>query len=103
MAFVAISILEKDADSKHSLKDMKWIEHTMLGYSVEFYRLNIATANLKTHERTINLTYHGFANSEQPKNSLFKRVVPLWNALPEKLKLGNQTYGKCEEEVENVF
>ena len=46
----------------------------------------IPTANLKTHERTLNLTYHSFANSEQLKNSLFKRVVPLWNALPEKLK-----------------
>ena len=51
-----------------------------------FSRLQIATANLKTHERTLNFTYHSFANSEQLKNSLFKRVVPLWNALPEKLK-----------------
>ena len=45
--------------------------------------IHIATANLKTHERTLNLTYHSFANSEQLKNSLFKRVVPWWNALPE--------------------
>ena len=47
-----------------------------------FSRLQIATANLKTHERTINLTYHSFAHSEQLKNSLSKIVVPLWNALP---------------------
>ena len=71
--------------------------------SPAFSRLQIATANLKTHERTLNLTYHSFANSEQLKNSLFKRVVPLWNALPEKLKLGNQTYEKAKERLKTFF
>ena len=60
--------------------------------SPAFSRLQIATANLKTHGRTLTLTYHSFVHREQLKNSLFKIVVPMWNALPEKLKLGNQTY-----------
>ena len=63
----------------------------------------IATANLKKHERTLNLTYHSFANSEQLKNSLFLRVVPLWNALPEKLKLGNQTYENVKKRLKTFF
>ena len=71
--------------------------------SPAFSRLQMATANLKTHERTLNLTYHSFANSEQLKNSLFKRVVPLWNALPEKLKLGNQTYEKAKKRLKTFF
>ena len=69
-----------------------------------FSRLQIATANPKTHERTSNLTYHGFANSEQLKNRLFKRVVPsLWNALPEKPKLGNQTYENVKKRLKTFF
>ena len=32
--------------------------------SPAFSRLQIATANLKPHERTLNVTYHSFANSE---------------------------------------
>ena len=74
---------------------MKFLERTSRFFTASdpaFSWLQIATANLKTHERTLILTYHSFANSEQLKNSLFKRVVPLWNALPGKLKLGNQTY-----------
>ena len=71
--------------------------------SPRFSRLQIATAKLKTQERTINLTYHGFANSEQLKNSLFKRVVPLRNALPEKLKLGNQTCENVKERLKTFF
>ena len=66
-------------------------------------RLQIATANLKTRERTLNLTYHSFANSEQLKNSLFKRVVPLWNALPEKLKLGNETYENVKKRLKTFL
>ena len=42
---------------------------------------------------------YGFANSEHLKNSLLRRVVPLRNALHEKLKLENQTY----ENVKNMF
>ena len=71
--------------------------------SPAFSRLQVATANLKTHERTLNSTYHSFANSEQLKNSLFKRVVPLWNALPEKLKLGNQTYENAKKRMKTFF
>ena len=71
--------------------------------SPAFSRLQIATAILKTHERTLNLTYHGFANSEQLENSLFKRVVPLWNALPERLKLGNQTYENVKKRLKKFF
>ena len=71
--------------------------------SPAFSRLQIATANLETHERILNLTYHSFANSEQLKNSLFKRVVPLWNVLPEKLKLGNQTYGNVKKRLKTFF
>ena len=52
----------------------KW-KHNL---SPAFSRLQIATANLKTHDRTLNSTFHSFANSEQLKNSLFKRVVPFW-------------------------
>ena len=74
------------------LKAVLFFWNWKYNHSPAFSRLQIATANLKTHERTINLTYHSFANSEQLKNSLFMSVVPLWNALPEKLKLGNQTY-----------
>ena len=59
--------------------------------------------NLKTHDRTLNFTYHSFANSEQLKNSLFKRVVPLWNALPEKLNLGNQTYENVKKRLKTFF
>ena len=65
--------------------------------------MDSATANLKTHERTLNLTSHSFANSEQLKSSLFKRVVPLWNALPEKLKLGNQTYQNAKKRLKTLF
>ena len=36
---------------------------------------SFATANLKIHETTLTLTYHSFADSEQLKNSFFKRVV----------------------------
>ena len=71
--------------------------------SPAFSRLQIATANLKTHERTLNLTYHSFANSEELKNSLFKRVVLLWNALPEKLKLGNKTYENAKQKLKTFF
>ena len=53
--------------------------------------------------KTLNFTYHSFANSEQLKNSLFKRVVPLWNALPEKLKLGNQTYENVKKRLKTFF
>ena len=31
----------------------------------------------QTHERTLNLTCHDFANDEKLKNSLFKGVLPL--------------------------
>ena len=37
--------------------------------SPAFSRLQIVTANLKTHERTVILTYHSFANSEQLKTA----------------------------------
>ena len=75
-------------DLKAVLFFWKWKYNLLPAFS----RPQTATANPKTHERTINLTYRSFANSEQLKNSLFKSVVSLWNALPEKLKLGNQTH-----------
>ena len=49
------------------------------------------------------LAYHGFANGEQLKNSFFKRVVPLWNVLPEKLNSGNQTYGNVKVKLKTFF
>ena len=52
---------------------------------------------------TASETYRGFANSEQLKNSLFKRVLPLWNALPEKLKLGNQTYENVKKRLKTFL
>ena len=86
-------------DLKAVLFVWKWKYNLSPAYS----RLQIATANLKTHDRTLNLTYHSFANSEQLKNSLFKRVVPLWNALPEKLNLGNQTYENVKKRLKTFF
>ena len=71
--------------------------------SPAFSRLQIASVNLKTNERTLILTYHCFAKSEQLKNSLFKKVVPLWNALLEKLKLGNQTYENVKRRLKTFF
>ena len=68
-----------------------------------FSGLPIATANLKTLERTLSLKYHSFVNSEQLKNSLFKRAVPSRNALPEKLKLGNQTYENVKKRSKTCF
>ena len=71
--------------------------------SPAFSQLQVGTANLKTRERTHNLTYHGFVNNEQLKNSVFKRVVPLWNALPEKLKMENQTYENVKVRLKTFF
>ena len=79
------------------LKAVSFFWNWKYNLSPAFSRLQIATANLKTHERTLNLKYHSFANSEQLKCSLFKRVEALWNALPEKLKLGNQTYDNVKK------
>ena len=37
------------------------------------------------------------------RNSLFKRVVPLWNVLPDKMKCGNQTYDTLKKRLEKYF
>ena len=58
------------------LKAVLFLLNWKYNLSAAFSRLQIATANLNTHERALNLTYHGFTNS------LFRRVVPLWNSLP---------------------
>ena len=64
-----------------------------------FSQLNLETARIATHERTKNLYYHANTRSEHMGNSLFKRVVPLWNLLPDKMKSGNQTYGTLKKRL----
>ena len=36
-------------------------------------------------------------------NSLFKRVVFLWNVLPDKMKSGNQTYDTLKKRLRKYF
>ena len=55
-------------DSTHDLR---------IQYRVPSVRHLLDLQTVKTHERTLNLTYHGFANFEQLKNSLFERLVLL--------------------------
>ena len=92
-------LVRHQLDLKAVLFFWKW----KYNLSPAFSRLQIATANLKTHERLLNVTYHSFAKGELLKNSLCKRVVPLWNALPEKLKLGNQTYENVKKSLKTFF
>ena len=50
-----------------------------------FSMLKIPTAKIKMKERTSNLVYTTFTKHEFLRNNLFRRVVPLWNTIPQKI------------------
>ena len=66
----------------------KWKHNLLPAFSQPI----LEVARITSHERTKKLYYHAHTRNEQMRNSLFKRVVPLWNVLPDKMKSGNQTY-----------
>ena len=66
----------------------KWKHNLLPAFSQPI----LETARITSRERTKKLYYHAHTRNEQMRNSLFKRVVPLWNVLPDKMKSGNQTY-----------
>ena len=77
----------------------KW-KHNLLP---AFSQHTLETACITNHDRTKKLYYRAHTRSEQMKNSLFKRVVPLWNALPGKMKSGNQTYDTLKKRLKKYF
>ena len=77
----------------------KW-KHNLLP---AFSQPNLETARITSHDRTKNLYYRAHSRSEQMRNSLFKRVVPLWNVLPDKKKSGNQTYDTLKKRLKKYF
>ena len=68
-----------------------------------FSQLNLETAPIPSHNRTKKLYYRAHTRSEQMRNSLFKRVVPLWTVLPDKIKSGNQTYDTLKKRLKKDF
>ena len=77
----------------------KW-KHNILP---AFSQLYLETARITSHVRTKKLYYRVHTRSEQMRNSLFKRVVPLWNVLPDKMKSGNQTYDTLKKRLKKYF
>ena len=77
----------------------KW-KHNLLP---AFSQLNLETARITSDDRTKKLYYHAHTRSEQMRNSLFKRVVHLWNVLPDKMKSGNQTYDTLKKRLKKYF
>ena len=77
----------------------KW-KHNLLP---AFSQPNLETARITSHDRTKKLYYRAHTRSEQMKNSLFKRVIPLWNVLPDKMKTGNQTYDTLKKRLKKYF
>ena len=53
--------------------------------------------------RMTKLYYRAHTRSEQMRNSLFKRVVPLWNVLHDKMKSGNQTYDTLKKRLKKFL
>ena len=68
-----------------------------------FPQLSLETARIINQKRTKNLHYQAQKRSEQMRNSLFRRVVPLWNILPDKMKSGNQTYDTLKKRPKKHF
>ena len=68
--------------------------------SLESYtQLYLETARIISQKRK-NLYYQAHTRSEQMRNSLFKRVVPLWNVfLPDEMKSGNQKYDTLKKRL----
>ena len=76
----------------------KW-KHNLPAFS----QPNLETARITSHERTKKLYYHAHTRSERMRNSLFKRVVSLWNVLPDKMKIGHQTYDTLKKRLKKYF
>ena len=68
-----------------------------------FSQLNSETARITNQDRTKKLYYRAHTRSEQMRNSLFKKVVPLWNVLPDKMKSENQTYDTLKKRLKKYF
>ena len=77
----------------------EWKYYLLPAYS----QLNLETACITSQGRTKKFYYQAHTRSEQMRNSLFKRVVPLWNVLPDKMKNGNQTYDTLKKRVRNLL
>ena len=77
----------------------KW-KHNLLP---AFSQLILETARITSQDRTKKLYYRAHTRSEQMRNSLFKRVVPLWNVLHDKMKSGNQTYDTLKKRLKKYF
>ena len=75
----------------------------MLNLLPTFSQPNLETAHITSHERTMKLYYHAHTKSEQMRNSLFKRVVRMWNVLTDKMKSGNQTYDTLKKRLKKYF
>ena len=75
-------------------------KHNLL---LAFSQLNVETARITSHERAKKFYYHAHTRSEQMRNSLFKRVVPLWYVLPDKMKSGNQTYDTLKKRLKKYL